>query len=348
MSESKQAYYGKLIYEELMTREWVTYERVMAKSETLETISDRQQNCSLSVYTDYNVLKKAFTEILDLVKLMEGESCIIKEGATRNCGFRYVGESDNPLGNDKYHIIKDIKRYWEFCQDSGGFFPETWLDYFFKDTLNLQKLKERKRKPLVCVSLDRSLSHLEYLPNLYEAIKEKQVLQLSYAKRYEGITDEIFHPHLLKEYNGRWFVLGVNERGGYENYSLDRIRSFCVATGIDYIPIEDGEYKYWNQRIGVSQQQEWMNVVHIELKTHSHYMHGLFVSKPFHESQCEVLPFGNHDGEEYGMLSIDIVPNKEFFGRMLLYGDDIEVVSPADVREQVIKRIEHLRQRYSS
>lgn len=35
------------------------------------------------------------------------------------------------------------------------------------------------------------------------------------------------------------------------------------------------------------------------------------------------------------MLSIDIVPNKEFYGRMLLYGDDIEVVSPSDVREQV-------------
>lgn len=48
------------------------------------------------------------------------------------------------------------------------------------------------------------------------------------------------------------------------------------------------------------------------------------------------------------MLSIDIVPNKEFYGRMLLYGDDIEVVSPSDVREQVKKRIEALRQRYST
>ena len=117
----------------------------MAKSETPNTISDRQKNRSLSDYSDYNVLKKAFTEILDLVKLMEGEGCVIVEGATRNRGFRYVGESTDPIGNVKYHIIKDVKRYWDFCQDSGDFFPEAWLDYFFKDTLNLQKLKERKR-----------------------------------------------------------------------------------------------------------------------------------------------------------------------------------------------------------
>lgn len=77
-------------------------------------------------------------------------------------------------------------------------------------------------------------------------------------------------------------------------------------------------------------------------------MHGLFVSKRFHESQCEVLPYGNHNGEEYGMLSIDIVPNKEFYGRILLYGGEIEVVSPYDVREQVKKLIESLQQRYSS
>lgn len=347
MSESKQTYYEKLVYEALMTRELVTYDRVMAKSETPNTISDRQKNRSLSDYSDYNILKKAFSEILDLVKLMEGEGCVIVEGATRNRGFRYVGESTDPIGNVKYHIIKDVKRYWNFCQDSGGFFPEAWLDYFFKDTLNLQKLKERKRKPLVCVSLDRSLSHLEYLPSLYEAIKKKQVLHLSYAKRYEDSINVMFHPHLLKEYNGRWFVLGVDERGDYENYSLDRIHSYSVVTGIDYIPIKDAEYKYWNQIIGVS-HQEWTDVVHITLKTHSLYKHGLFISKRFHESQHEILAFGNHGGEEYGMLSIDIVPNKEFYGRMLLYGDDIEVVSPSDVREQVKKRIEALRQRYST
>lgn len=131
MSESKQTYYEKLVYEALMTRELVTYDRVMAKSETPKTISDRKKNCSLSVYSDYNILKKAFSEILDLLKLMEGEGCVIVEGATRNRGFRYVGESTDPIGNVKYHMIKDVKRYWDFCQDSGGFFSRSLVRLFF-------------------------------------------------------------------------------------------------------------------------------------------------------------------------------------------------------------------------
>lgn len=35
MSESKQTYYEKLVYEALMTRELVTYDRVMAKMKRL-------------------------------------------------------------------------------------------------------------------------------------------------------------------------------------------------------------------------------------------------------------------------------------------------------------------------
>lgn len=104
---------------------------------------------------------------------MEGEGCVIVEGATRNRGFRYVGESTDPIGNVKYHIIKDAKRYWDFVKIQE-IFPRSLVRLLFKDTLNLQKLKERKRKPLVCVSLDRSLSHLEYLPSLYEAIKKSK------------------------------------------------------------------------------------------------------------------------------------------------------------------------------
>ena len=167
MSESKQAYYEKLVYNELMTRELVNYDRVLAKSETLDALSDRQKDRTVSAYSDYNVLKKAFIVVIDLLKLVEGNDCVVMEGGTRNRVFHYVGERSDPLGNTNCRMIKDVKRYWEFCQDSGGFFPEVWLDYFFKDTLNLQKLKERKRRPLICVGLDRSLTHLEYLPNLY-------------------------------------------------------------------------------------------------------------------------------------------------------------------------------------
>ena len=79
MSESKQAYYEKLVYNELMTRELVNYDRVLAKSETLDALSDRQKDRTVSAYSDYNVLKKAFIVVIDLLKLVEGAREAIKQ-----------------------------------------------------------------------------------------------------------------------------------------------------------------------------------------------------------------------------------------------------------------------------
>lgn len=345
MKDSKQAYYEKLVTNALMTREWVTYEHVMSSSETDEAKADRFKKSNLSAYTDYNVLKKAFAEVLNSFKLIETDSIVVKGANKRNRSFRYNGTINAPL-DKALTIIKDVKRYWEFCQDSGGFFPESWLNHFFNNTFALLKIKEQKRNPLICVSLDRDLKHIDFLPDLYEAIKTQKVLKLCYFKRYEHKENVLLYPHLLKEYNGRWFVLGVDENGKYCEYSLDRIETYNIADEMKFIPVRKDEYEYWSQFIGVS-QPKLTKVEHIEIKTHSYYMHNLFMSKRFHRSQQEKLSFGNHGDEKYGLLSIDIIPNKEFYGRMLLYGDEIEVVSPVIVRNEVRARIQALAERYS-
>lgn len=116
MSESKQAYYEKLVYNELMTRELVNYDRVLAKSETLEALSDRQKDRTVSAYSDHNVLKKAFIVVIDLLKLVEGNDCVVIEGGTRNRVFHYVGERSDPLGNTNCRMIKDVKLIGSFVK----------------------------------------------------------------------------------------------------------------------------------------------------------------------------------------------------------------------------------------
>lgn len=66
--------------------------------------------------------------------------------------------------------------------------------------------------------------NIELLPYLYESIRDEEILRIKYAH-----TDEdgvIFHPHLLKEYNGRWFLfghaVGKEPEFGY-NLALGRI-----------------------------------------------------------------------------------------------------------------------------
>ena len=54
-----------------------------------------------------------------------------------------------------------------------------------------------------------------------------------------------------------------------------------------------------------------------------------------HHSQKEVLPFGEHDGQYYGEVRLTIEPNRELRGRILLYGQNLEVISPLSLREQI-------------
>ncbi len=54
-----------------------------------------------------------------------------------------------------------------------------------------------------------------------------------------------------------------------------------------------------------------------------------------HHSQEEMLPFGEHDGQWYGEVRLTIEPNRELRGRILLYGENLEVICPQFLREQI-------------
>ena len=62
---------------------------------------------------------------------------------------------------------------------------------------------------------------VKHLKPLYLAIKKNQVLQVT----FKGFQDEIattfeFHPHILKQYNNRWFVFGLNNTNGIKEWSI--------------------------------------------------------------------------------------------------------------------------------
>ena len=47
------------------------------------------------------------------------------------------------------------------------------------------------------------------------------------------------------------------------------------------------------------------------------------------------MPFGEHEDGNYGEVRLTIEPNRELRGRILLYGDNLEVISPKSLREQI-------------
>ncbi len=356
--DSYYALFVQVIYKRLISREWVTYADIM--SEHLGLSSPTELPYRVSKCENYGELKKAFRDVRKVISEKIGQECLEEDGNNRNKKFRYVGFDNDPLADMRNaKVISDLKQYWQFCQDSAGFFPSSWLEYFFKDSKDLLDIKTKRKKgeQVLAASLDRMLTNIELLPFLYEAIVRKQVLAIEYKPYDEEKRTLIFHPHYLKEFNGRWFLLGHAEEHipefGY-NIALDRICSKPHELyDTDYKPAPQGFYEgFFKDIIGVSHIKSKGSPIYkvqpIHIRAHTHYMYRLTETKKLHQSQLVSVPFGEHEDGVYGEFVVNVELNNEFIGRILQMGDSLEIVGPKEVRDEFKRRISNMLKRYDS
>lgn len=350
--EGARPQFATLVYKRLMCGKWFSYADVMAdymQLESKEFLPNNVSNCD-----DYGELRKAFRDVYKAIIEEVGEDSIEEQGNNRNKSFRYIGDNDNPLAAMiNARVVKDLKKYWEFCQDSAGFFPETWLEYYFADCQDLLSIKTKKKKgeQVISSSIDRHQTNIEYLPILYESIKNHQVLSIDYKPYEEDVTTLTFHPHYLKEYNGRWHLLGFAEEHEKEgvDLALDRIvnRPREVYKK-EFVKVPERFYEsFFENIVGVSHQKD-NYYGEIRVRAHSFYIFKLMETKKLHKSQDIVLPFEEHDDGTYGEFSIDVEVNNEFIGRILQMGEGLEVVDPIEVRDIFRKRVDKMAELYKN
>ncbi|MBP5423097.1 MAG: WYL domain-containing protein [Paludibacteraceae bacterium] len=349
--DSYHALFAQVTYKRLMSRKWVTYADIMA--DYLGLKSSKELTCNVSNCDNYGELKKAFRDIRKAIIEKVGDGCFEDEGNNRNKRFRYIGMENDPLADMRNaKVINNLRQYWKFCQDSAGFFPKSWLEYFFKDCQDLLEMRARKQKgqQVISASLDRILATIEYLPMLYEAIVNKQVLEIDY-KPFGGEQETlIFHPHYLKEYNGRWNLFGHAEdhspENGY-NIPLDRIQTKPrEKSKIEYIPAPSMFYEqFFKDIVGVSHTKNAAQY-DIVIRAHTYYIYKLTETKPIHQPQEIITPWGEHEDGTYGEFSIHVEVNNELIGRILQMGAGLEIVSPLEVRDLFTQRVKDLAKLY--
>ena len=350
--ENYYVYFANIIYKWLMTRNWVTNSDVMA--EYLGYNSAAELPCPISKCNHIKELTKALSDIKREIGIDNFE----EDGNNRNKRIRYIGKDDDPLAEmRKAKVIEDLKLYWKFCQDSAGFFPSSWLEYFFKDSRDLLDIKTRHKKgeQVLSASLDRMLTNIEYLPSLYMAIINKYVLSIDYKPYNEEMRTVVIHPHYLKEFNGRWFLFGYAEGQDPElgyNIALDRI---CAKPReqykVEYQSAPQGFYdEFFKNIVGVSHIKDKDGqpypVKGIHIRAHSLYIYKLMETKKIHPSQIVSIPFEEHEDGAYGEFIVNVELNNEFIGRILQMGAGLEVVAPEEIRQVFKIRVGELAKLY--
>ena len=184
---------------------------------------------------------------------------------------------------------------------------------------------------VIFVEQNKDLKGLKWISPLFSNINRHKKVNLTY-RSFKRDTSKtlVFRPYLLKEFNNRWFVLGYNEA---ENklwlFALDRIVDI-ESRGEYFIP--DSNFngrEYFDHIIGVTlpADRKLEKLLLRFTPARAPYV----VTKPLHPSQ-EVLHECKTNGTD---IRITVIPNQELISQLLSFGSDVEVLAPAELRNEM-------------
>ena len=190
------------------------------------------------------------------------------------------------------------------------------------------------------ISFESNVDYTGYnwISPFFNAVVQKKVLWVTYTPFTGGSFSFIFHPYYLKQYNGRWFIFGLNEELGIETWtlSLDRVHAIKEAKAA-YISTDlDWDY-HFSEIIGVTRYQKPIETIELLFNE----KRGKYAeTKPLHESQR------NKWTDKGFLVTLKLIPNLELEQVILSYGEDVEVLSPESLRLTIQNRIEQMQTVY--
>jgi predicted DNA-binding transcriptional regulator YafY len=179
----------------------------------------------------------------------------------------------------------------------------------------------------------------KYMVDLLEAIKGKSVLSFDYQPfKYDTPKKVTVHPYLLKEFNNRWFLIGLpedlrkQEQYEYHQYALERIKGKVkIEAQTEYFmhhkfdPAEMYRHVYgMSIPSGAKVQRVLLRFEPIRAK--------YVATNPLHPSQQKVK---NSDST----FEFQLIHNNELEALILSYGADVEVLEPKALKNSIASRL---------
>jgi len=181
----------------------------------------------------------------------------------------------------------------------------------------------------------------EYLDTVLDALANRIVLEVRYRSFVrEREKTHFISPYLLKEYRNRWYVIGYNVRyRQMATYALDRITGLGYRTDRQFEEVYFDPEEYYRHAVGITvrNSKEPLNIRLSFTPFQARYVETL----PLHESQELVK---KNDDEV--IFKYHLIPNFEFTSRILGWGDQVKVLSPASYRKEIIRALHAALGRY--
>lgn len=259
----------------------------------------------------------------------------------KRCYYRYEDRDFSIFNNEL--SVEDVQKLQSTIDMLGRFrgtAANVWLEEVISNLEYRFGLKSNTEH-LVSFEQNEQLKGIENLAEIIDSTVSHQTLEIVYLTfRGKEILMTI-HPYYVKQYNGRWFLYGLNdELDKISNLALDRIQSFHKSPLL-FKKNEKYDFStYYDDVVGVTIPNDDVKKETIGLRfTRTRFPY--VVSKPIHKSQI----VKNADCCE---IEIQVRPTRELDQQIFSFIPDVEVLWPDWYRQHIKSKIEENLKKYSS
>ena len=266
----------------------------------------------------------------------------------KNC-IRYANPSFTIFSQEMSSEERSLLR--EVLKTLGQFEGLNHFEWLEKFTIGLGIDESQK---IISFSNNPYLRNSNLLGTLFDIISNKQVVKLSYHKFNDTeIRSVTLHPYQLKQYNNRWYVLGTPDDNAniILNFALDRID--------EVIPLPEKRYRECTEDLS----EHFDDIVGVTLYTDkpaeniilwvSDKEYPYIETKPIHPSQKRVkedlekeLRIAHPELENGHFIQIECIPNYELIRELSSFFDELIVLSPASLQNELFAKIDKIHQKY--
>ncbi|RAW02911.1 phytanoyl-CoA dioxygenase family protein [Pseudochryseolinea flava] len=186
-----------------------------------------------------------------------------------------------------------------------------------------------KQEPIIDFEKNENLKGLEYIETLYQSIINKCAIEIVYQSfKARSANTFNFHPHYLKEYRNRWFVVGVKKKNTpIMVLALDRIISVSPCA-LKYVSNQVSLPEYFNDALGVTINVN-ARVENVVLLA-DHETAPYIATKPIHHSQEKI------SSDASGVVfALKVQINPELEREILGFGSRVRILAPEKLKKRI-------------
>ena len=175
----------------------------------------------------------------------------------------------------------------------------------------------------------------EYLQTIIDAMQQSKELAIDYQQFYGHRASYTIQPYAMKTYHQRWYVLCyIKELDAIRNIALDRLLEMAITAQSFELPEKFNAEKYYENTVGIFVNDD-LSPVKVRLKAYGYQIEYLR-SLPLHKSQRETASkYG-----EFCVFEYKLCLTPELSSQILAMGENVEVLEPIELREEIKRRLE--------